>query len=103
LSEELFASLGMTRSLPGEGADASCLSIAAWASWDEAYCVDNVVTVPIQVNGKVKARMDVERDASEETVRALALENPIIQGLLASAQLKKFIYVPGRICNLIVQ
>jgi len=103
LSEELFATLGMSRNLPGESQRASCLSIAAWSSWDEAYCVDNVVTVPIQVNGKVKARMDVARDASEDAVRALALENPIIVGLLGSAQLKKFIYVPGRICNLIVQ
>ena len=103
LAEELAAQIGLKAS-PAEGAErASCLSVTAWPTWDEALCVDSVVTVPIQVNGKVRAKLEIARDADENTVRQAALAEPSIQKLAEGKQLKKFIYVPGRICNLILQ
>lgn len=103
LSEELFAQL-KTTPLPAEGLDAACcLTQAAWPTWDEALCVDQVVTLPVQVNGKVRAKLEIARDASEDEVRQSALADPTIAKLAEGKELIKFIFVPGRICNLILR
>ncbi len=103
LSEELAKEAGITPK-PAEGApEASCLSLSAWPEWDEKLCVDDVVTIPIQVNGKVKAKLEVARDADEAAVREAALSEPTIQKIAEGKELKKFIFVPGRICNLILK
>ncbi len=103
LTEELFQRLGLSRSLPGESSSATCLSLAAWPTWDEAHCVDNVVTVPIQINGKVKARVVLPREASADEAREAAQKDATIAQLLEGKEVKKFIYVPARICNFIAQ
>lgn len=103
LSEELFSRLGFVRTLPQEKGQAPCLSLAFWPDWDEAHCVDQVITVPIQVNGRVRARMELARDASEDAARALALSDPVIAQLLEGKDLQKFVYVSGRICNFITK
>jgi leucyl-tRNA synthetase len=74
-----------------------------WPSWDEALCIDDVVTLPIQVNGKVKDRIEIARDAKEGAVKEAVLGSEAIQRLIEGKELKKFIFVPGRICNLIVK
>jgi len=107
LAEALFAELGASAGLPdAEGRETSepapCLSLAAWATWDERLCVDDVVTVPVQVNGKVRARVDLPREAREDEARTLALEAEGMERQLAGKSIKKFIYVPGRVCNFIV-
>jgi leucyl-tRNA synthetase len=64
--------------------------------------VDDVVTLPVQVSGKVRSKLEIARDAKEDDVKALALADPIIAKLAEGKSLKKFIFVPGRICNLIL-
>ena len=103
LSEELFSQLGASCRRPGEEKVALCLAQAEWPSWDEALCVDHVVVMPIQVNGKVRSRVEIAREANEEQARAAALADSTIIKLLEGKQLKKFIFVPGRILNLIIQ
>jgi leucyl-tRNA synthetase len=104
LTEELSARLGFAPSAAeGASGNARCLSLAAWPAWDESLCVDDVVTLPVQVNGKVRAKLEVPRDATEAMVREAALALPAIQEMGQGKELKKFIFVPGRICNLILQ
>lgn len=91
------------RALPQEKGQAPCLSLAVWPDWDEAHCVDQVITVPIQVNGRVRARMELARDASEDAARILALSDPVIAQLLEGKDVQKFVYVSGRICNFITK
>jgi leucyl-tRNA synthetase len=102
LCEELFSQRGLQTAAAVAAGDASCLALAKWPGWDEELCVDQVVVVPVQVNGKVKARIELPRDADEGVARAAVLENQTIEKLLEGKALKKFIFVPGRICNLIV-
>jgi leucyl-tRNA synthetase len=107
LAEALFAELGGVRSLPAaDGADsgepAPCLSLAVWPSWDERLCVDDVIEVAVQVNGKVRSRALLPRQAAEDEARALAEAAEGMDRQLAGKTIKKFIYVPGRICNFIV-
>ncbi len=107
LSEQLFAQLGLQAALPdATGAPTTdispCLSLGVWPRYDEALCVDEVVTVPVQINGKVKARVELAPAAEEAVAREAALGAPPIPELVAGKTVRKFIYVPGRIINLIV-
>ena len=102
LAEELWLLLGFSSTKPGESAAADCVANASWPSWDEALCVDHVVTLPVQVNGKVRGRVELARDASEDQARDTALGEESVQKAIEGKQLRKVVYVAGRILNLIV-
>ena len=77
----------------------------AWVSFpvaDPAHLVDDTVEVPVQVNGKVRAKVVVAADADEATVTAAALAEPNVQAHLDGKEVRKAIYVPGRMVNLVV-
>jgi leucyl-tRNA synthetase len=57
----------------------------------------------VQVNGKVRSKVEIARDASEDEARKAAFADPTIAKLAEGKELKKFIFVPGRICNLILK
>ena len=92
LGEELWQHLGHAASLAYE----------PWPTWDEALCVDDVIEIAVQVNGKVRGRVTLARDASEADARAAALGRGGIAARLAGQAVRKFVYVPGQIVNLVV-
>jgi leucyl-tRNA synthetase len=102
LAEDGAARLGLQLDKPIEGGRAPCLSDSAWPSYDEAFCVDNIITVPVQVNGKVRGRVTLPRDSSEADVREAALQDPGVTSAISGKPVKKMVYVPGRILNFIV-
>ncbi len=73
-----------------------------WPTWDEALCVDDVIEMAVQVNGKVRGRVTLPRAAAEDEARAKALAADGVAAHTAGKQVKKFIYVPGKIINLVV-
>jgi len=81
---------------------ANSLSAHPWPVYDEALCVDNVVTVAVQVNGKLRGTLEIESAASEEIALDLALKQPSIQKFINDKPFKKVIYVPGKILNLVL-
>ena len=81
---------------------AGCIADAAWPEHDERLCVDDVVEIAVQVNGKVRGRVSLGRDASEDLARAAALEESNVARFVEGKTLRKLVYVPGRIINLIV-
>jgi len=92
LGEELWRLQGNAASLAHE----------PWPAWDEALCVDDVVEMAVQVNGKVRGRVTLGRDASEDEARTAALSADGVASFTAGKQVKKFIYVPGKIVNIVV-
>ncbi len=60
------------------------------------------ITVPIQINGKRKSEISVAADLSEELLKELVLEEKIIKKALSNSKVKRFIYVPKRIVNLVI-
>lgn len=90
MAEELWHELG----------NAGSIHLAPWPSFDESLLKDEKMKVMIQVNGKVRGEIEVDADATEEVVRELALE--VIAEKLAGADVKKFIYVSGRIANFVI-
>ncbi len=92
LAEELWQHLGNPASI-GD---------AAWPTYDESLCVDNDIEMAVQVNGKVRGRVTLARDANEADAREAALTEPNVQRFVAGRPVRKFIYVPGRIINVIL-
>jgi leucyl-tRNA synthetase len=93
VAEELWQRLGHAESLAYE----------PWPAYDEALCKDDVVEIPIQVNGKVRGRIQVSADAAEEDVRRAALAEPGVLSHTSGKSIVKFHYVPGKIANVIVK
>jgi leucyl-tRNA synthetase len=74
---------------------------ATWPTWDEALTVDALVTLGVQVDGKVRAQVELARDASEADARAAALGLPNVAKHLEGRKIAKFIYKPGRIIGIV--
>ncbi|RKR87201.1 leucyl-tRNA synthetase [Micromonospora pisi] len=89
IAEELWQRLGHD----------SSLTYASFPVADPALLVADTVTYPVQINGKVRGRVEVAADASEETVRAAALAE--IADQLAGKEPRKVIVVPGRMVSVV--
>ena len=74
----------------------------AWPEWDEALARPATIEVPVQVNGKVRARFEVEVDAPRETVERLALEQQNVQVHMGGRPPRKVIVIPNRLVNIVV-
>jgi leucyl-tRNA synthetase len=84
------------------GGEASVLD-AAWPAWDDELAADEVVTVVVQVNGKVRDRLSVAVDADRDGVLAAARAGANTQRFLEGKRVLKEVYVPGKLVNLVVK
>lgn len=75
---------------------------ASWPGWDERLLVEDEIEVVIQVNGKTRSRVAVPRDATEDAVFAAALADPTTLRFIEGKAVRKRIYVPGRLVNLVL-
>jgi len=78
------------------------ISLENWPSFDPALCVDDVIEMAVQVNGKVRGRVTLPVKASEDEAREAALAAEGVASFTTGKTIKKFIYVPGKIVNLVV-
>jgi leucyl-tRNA synthetase len=93
LGEELWQRLGHGQSLAEH----------PWPSYDEALCVDDTVEMGVQVNGKARGTVQLAKDATQDDARAAALALDNVKRHVEGKDLKKFVYVPGRIINFVVK
>ena len=73
-----------------------------WPEFDPALARDDVISLPVQVNGKKRAEIEVEREADPETIEGLVMASPDVARFLDGKQPKKVIVVPGRIVNVVL-
>ncbi|HSN83423.1 MAG TPA: class I tRNA ligase family protein [Polyangiales bacterium] len=92
LGEEVWEMLGRAPSIQRH----------PWPTYDAALCEEDQVEVPVQVNGKVRGRITLPKDASQDQALAAARELPTVAAQLDDKPLRKTIWVPGKILNLIV-
>jgi leucyl-tRNA synthetase len=92
IAEELWQALGHTKSLAYE----------PWPTYDPALCQEDEIEVPVQINGKLKARLTVPADIDEATLRGKALADERVQEQIAGKQVKKMIIVPRKLVNIVV-
>ena len=79
----------------------SQLDFVPWPSWDEAKITSDTVTIVVQVNGKLRAKLDVAPDTVEEAVKAQALADENVQRHIANEP-KKVIYVKNKLVSIVV-
>ena len=73
-----------------------------WPKWDEKYLVDDMITIVVQVNGKVRANIEVSAGAAEDEIKEKALSDQNVQKYVENKKPTKIIYVPGRLVNVVV-
>jgi len=93
LAEELWEQLGGEPSLFDHG---------SWPTFDPEKLATDTVEIPVQVNGKLRATISLERGASEEAARAAALADESVQRHIGGGSIRKTIHVPDRMLNLVV-
>ena len=93
LSEELWESIG------GEG----LCSLAEWPQWDEAKTVDQTVEVAVQINGKVRATLELPVNCPREDAIAIAKADDKVKPYLEGKTVIKEISVPNKIVNIVVK
>jgi len=73
----------------------------SWPSYNEALLVEVEVEIVVQINGKMRARLKVETNASEETLKAAALGLPKIAAAIAGKEIRKVIIVANKLVNIV--
>lgn len=92
LSEEIWHQLG----------NAGSIHHTDFPVYDAQYLVESSFAYPISVNGKVRANIDISLDADEALAKKIVLENETIRKWIEDKPLKKFVFVKGRIINVVI-
>ncbi len=74
-----------------------------WPEYDESKCVDNEVEIALQVNGKIRARINISVDESQDSVIAKAKANEKVAAEIAGKTIVKELYVKGKLVNIVVR
>ena len=93
ISEEIWCRLGHNDTITYE----------AWPTYDEAKLVEDTVEIPVQINGKVRATVEIPVESTEEEVKNIVHENSNIQAQLEGKNVVKEIYVKNKIYNIVVK
>jgi leucyl-tRNA synthetase len=75
---------------------------AGWPAFDPEVAKASEITVPVQVNGKVRARLTVAAGTSEDQLRELALADPQVRSHLDGKQVKKVVVPGGKLVSIVV-
>ncbi|MBD5390847.1 leucine--tRNA ligase [bacterium] len=91
--EELWCDLGHTQTIAYE----------SWPIYDESKLTSDVMALVVQVNGKLRDKLEVALDATKEDIISAALNLDKIKGMLEGHEVLKTIYVPGRLVNIVMK
>ncbi len=92
IAEEIWEQLGHDQSITQE----------PWPEWDEELAKEETITIAVQVNGKVRDTVEVQADAEEADVKQAVEASEKVQRHLKGSTIKKEIYVPGKIYNIVI-
>ncbi|EKD58963.1 MAG: hypothetical protein ACD_56C00017G0001, partial [uncultured bacterium] len=92
ITEEIWEALGNKESI----------FLQAWPKADEKYLQDEEIEMVVQVNGKVRDRLMVAHDVTEDEVKETALESEKVKIFTEGKEIRKIIFVPGKLINIVV-
>ena len=92
ICEELWELLGHNESIAYE----------AWPTYSESLCIDDVVTIVVQVNGKIRDKIEASIDATKEELEQMALSSKKVQEFINGATPKKVIVVPKKLVSIVL-
>ena len=93
ITEELWFRLGLPYSIHQQ----------RWPVWEEALVAEEMVTVVVQVNGKVRDKLTVPVDATRHAVESLALNSERVRRFIDGAVVSTVVYVPGKLVNIVTR
>ena len=93
MTEEIWSVLGHENTVTYE----------AWPTYDEAKLVSDTITIIAQVNGKLRARIDVAANISKEEMLELAMAHENVQNFVEGKEIVKVIVVPKKLVNIVVR
>jgi len=92
ITEELWQEMGHT----------DTIHVNHWPKWDEKYLVSDVVTIIVQVNGKLRAKLELPADTDKDAIEQAALVDENVIKFTSNKPPKKVIYVPNKLVNIVV-
>lgn len=92
ITDELWYELGEKKSI----------HTSVWPKWDKKMIIDTTIKIALQVNGKVRAELMISINMSEEEIKAEALKDKAIIPWIDGKEIKKVIYVVGRLVNIVI-
>ena len=92
IAEELWQILGEKKSI----------NVSEWPKWDKKLVQDEEVKIAVQVNGKVRGEVIIQADDDEDMVKSKALMEKAVLKHVGGKEIKKSIYIPGRLINIVV-
>jgi len=92
-AEEMWEEMGYEYSIFNE----------KWPVWDEKALVRDTIELAIQINGKVKGRMEVPSTATEKDIELMAMKEPDMEAQLSGKQVVKVIVIKNRLVNIVVK
>ena len=93
MAEEIWHELGANTSIHDE----------PWCEWDEDLAKASSITLVVQVNGKVKNKIDVDESLGTEDLKRIALEDSRIKEVIEGKEVLKVIVVPKKLVNIVVK
>ena len=93
LTEEMWQYLGNN----------TLISLAKWPEYDESKTIDDTVKIAVQVNGKLKATIEISKTISKDDALATAKNEPKVAEFIAGKEIIKEIFVPGKIVNIVIK
>jgi len=93
ISSQLWEELGHQESLEGQG----------WPDYSEDALEEEKLLIVIQVDGKVRGRISVSVDASEESIKKEALADSKVSAFTKGEKIQKVVQVPGRLVNIVLE
>lgn len=91
IAEEIWHKLG----------NEETITYAQWPEFDESKIVEDEIEIVIQVNGRVKEKMNVPADTSKEDLERIAIETDKVQEAISDQTIRKIIVVPGKLVNIV--
>ena len=92
ITEELWHELGLT----------DTIHVDHWPKWDEKYLTSDTMTIIVQVNGKLRAKLELPADTNQDTIEQAALADENVIKFTSNKPPKKVIYVPKKLVNIVI-
>ena len=93
ITEELWSEMGHTETI----------TYSTWPTFDEEKTQEDTISLPVQINGKLRANVEIEKDEDQESVKQKVHNNDKIQAQIEEKQIVKEIYVQNRIYNIVIK
>ena len=94
VTEEVWEACGL-----GDG----IIAEASWPKYDESKCVDDTIEIAVQINGKIRAKLNIAAEADQTDVLAMAKADPKVAEAVSGKNIVKEIYIKGRLVNIVVK